>query len=224
MANGSKQMGRATAFCDGGSRGNPGPAGYGVLVEGEDGTPLAELSDFLGVRTNNVAEYQGLLAALGWALEHGADALRVVSDSELMVKQMKGQYSVKSPDLKPLYEEARRRAAKLEQFEMQHVLRGKNKEADRLANEAMDRGMERGGAAGAAVSRPSSSAAPAKTTATSMKPMPRMADTPAQQRPLLVPDELPREVTGFVKNGVVHLVEGELPEGTFVRVLPTRQY
>ena len=214
-----------TAFCDGGSRGNPGPAGYGVFVEGEGGTPLAELSDFLGVRTNNVAEYQGLLAALGWAIEHGAAALRVVSDSELMVKQMKGQYSVKSPDLKPLYEEAKRRAAKLEQFEMQHVLRGKNKEADRLANEAMDRGMGKGGAAPMAISRPSSSAAPAKTTATVVRPAPRTATALAlaQQPPLIASGDLPREVTGFVKNGVVHLVEGELPEGTFVRVLPARR-
>ena len=122
----------------------PVPRVTAWFVQGEDGAPLAELSDFLGVRTNNVAEYQGLLAALAWAVEHGVDALRVVSDSELMVKQIKGQYSVKSPDLKPLYEEAKRRAAKLDRFEMQHVLRGKNKEADRLANEAMDRGMGRG--------------------------------------------------------------------------------
>ncbi len=201
MANGEKQAGRVTAFCDGGSRGNPGPAGYGVFVEGENGAPLAELSDFLGVRTNNVAEYQGLLAALGWAIEHGAGALRVVSDSELMVKQMKGQYSVKSPDLKPLYEEAKRRVAKLDRFEMQHVLRGKNKEADRLANEAMDRGMGKGPAGHPGAAKPLFVSA-AKAAA---------------------PAELPKEVTGFVKNGVVHLVEGELPEGTFVRILPGRR-
>ncbi len=212
-----KGGGRVTAFCDGGSRGNPGPAGYGVLIQGEDGAALAELSEFLGIRTNNVAEYSGLLAALGWAVAHGARELRVVSDSELMVKQMRGQYSVKSPDLKPLYEEAQRRAAKLARFEMQHVLRGKNKEADRLANEAMDRGTGRGPAGrpsapqSAAASVPATSGAPQRTGAGRVR---------AQSAAAAV--DLPREVTGFVKNGVVHLVEGELPEGTFVRVLPSK--
>lgn len=214
-----------TAFCDGGSRGNPGPAGYGVFVQGEDGSPLAELSDFLGMKTNNVAEYQGLLAALGWAVDQGVEALRVVSDSELMVKQMKGQYSVKSPDLKPLYEEAKRRAAKLDRFEMQHVLRGKNKEADRLANEAMDRGMGRG-AGSAGTSRPV--AAATRPTAASATPA-RVSQPTQRAAPVGLPvsgaasAELPKEVTGFVKNGVVHLVEGELPEGTFVRILPARR-
>jgi ribonuclease HI len=208
-----KIMGRVTAYCDGGSRGNPGPAGYGVFVQAEDGSPLAELSEFLGVRTNNVAEYQGLLAALHWAVENGAEGLRVVSDSELMVKQIKGQYSVKSPDLKPLYEEAKRRIARLDRFEMQHVLRGKNKEADRLANEAMDRGMGRGPdkLKDPAVDRLAPRPAPAAP-----RPKPAAAAAPMVAG-------LPAEVTGFVKNGVVHLVEGELPEGTFVRILPARR-
>ena len=83
--------GRVTAFCDGGSRGNPGPAGFGVFIQAENGTALAELSEFIGTRTNNVAEYSGLLAALDWAVTNGARELRVVSDSELMVKQIKGQ-------------------------------------------------------------------------------------------------------------------------------------
>jgi probable phosphoglycerate mutase len=184
-----------------------------VSVEGEHGEKIAELSEFLGVKTNNVAEYSGLLAALGFALEHGHTHLRVVSDSELMVKQMKGQYRVNSPDLKPLYEEAKRRAGQLKKFEMQHVLRGKNKDADRLANEAMDRGTGRGQAGRSGVSR--LDAAPASTPrpaapAIEKKPAPR--PTPSR--------EFPKEVTGFVKNGVVHLVEGELPEGTFVRILP----
>src|SRR5579871_1596465 len=87
-----------TAYTDGGSRGNPGPAGYGVQILGPDGKQQAELSDFLGIKTNNYAEYQGLLAALRWATENGTRRLRVVSDSELMVKQMKGQYKVASPD------------------------------------------------------------------------------------------------------------------------------
>ncbi len=129
-----------TAYCDGGSRGNPGPSGYGVSIEDAAGHPIADLNEFLGVKTNNFAEYSGLLAALEYALSHGHPRLRVVADSELMVKQMKGQYRVNSPDLRPLWEEAKRRAARLDRFEIQHVLRGKNKRADALANQAMDRG------------------------------------------------------------------------------------
>ena len=130
-----------TAHCDGGSRGNPGPSGYGAVIEDAHGHALAELSEFLGVQTNNYAEYSGLIAVLKWANETGTKSLRVVSDSELMVKQMKGQYKVKSPILRPLWEEAKRRSRLLERFEMRHTLRGGNKQADRLANEAMDKGM-----------------------------------------------------------------------------------
>ena len=129
------------AHCDGGARGNPGPSGFGAVVTGPDGAKLAELSEFLGIQTNNVAEYSGLLAVLDWALKHGHPRLKVVSDSELMVKQIQGKYQVKSPGLKPLFDEAKRRIAKLEKFEIIHALRHKNKDADRLANEAMDRGM-----------------------------------------------------------------------------------
>ena len=131
------------AHCDGGARGNPGPAGYGALIVDEQGAVLAELSEFLGFRTNNFAEYSGLLGCLQWALDHGHKKLRVVSDSELMVKQIQGKYKVNSPDLKPLWEEARRRIAQLDGFQITHALRHKNKDADRLANEAMDRGMKR---------------------------------------------------------------------------------
>jgi probable phosphoglycerate mutase len=134
-----------TAFCDGGARGNPGPSGFGVYIQDERGAKVAELSEFLGIRTNNFAEYSGLLAALEFALRYEHPRLKVVSDSELMVKQIKGQYKVKSPDLRPLYEEAKRRIAGLESFQIQHVLRNKNKEADRLANEAMDKGMRKVG-------------------------------------------------------------------------------
>jgi probable phosphoglycerate mutase len=130
-----------TAHCDGGSRGNPGPSGYGAVIEDAKGHVLAELSEFLGVQTNNYAEYSGLVAVLKWANENSTKRLRVVSDSELMVKQMKGQYKVKSPGLRPLWEEAKRRSKRLERFEMRHTLRSGNKQADRLANEAMDKGM-----------------------------------------------------------------------------------
>jgi len=132
-----------TAYCDGGARGNPGPSGYGAVVQDASGAKVAELSEFLGVQTNNFAEYSGLLAVLDYALQNGHRRLRVVSDSELMVKQIQGKYQVKSPGLRPLYERARKKIAGLERFEITHALRHKNKDADRLANLAMDRGMGR---------------------------------------------------------------------------------
>ncbi|MGB9415480.1 MAG: ribonuclease HI family protein [Acidobacteriaceae bacterium] len=199
--------GEIVAYCDGGSRGNPGPSGYGVSIEDAAGRPIAGLSEFLGVKTNNFAEYSGLLAALEYALSHAHPRLRVVADSELMVKQMKGQYQVKSPDLRPLWEEAKRRAARLERFEIQHVLRSKNKRADALANEAMDRGT---GKTVREVARESDgSAAPSA-------PLPRIAASVV--RPAKPAEK--RVLKGFVKNGVVHLLEGELPENCFVRVTP----
>jgi len=126
------------AYVDGASRGNPGDAAYGVRVSSTEGVELAAFGDFLGTRTNNYAEYSGLLAALAWALEHEVHELEVVSDSELMVKQMNGKYRVKSPKLRPLFEEARARARKLERFRIRHVLRHENVDADRLANAAID--------------------------------------------------------------------------------------
>ena len=102
---------------------------------------MARLSEFLGRQTNNYAEYKGLLAVLAWALANGVRRLRVVSDSELMVRQMKGVYKVKNPGLRPLWEEAQRLTRQLDAFEMRHTLRGGNKEADKLANAAMDKGQ-----------------------------------------------------------------------------------
>jgi ribonuclease HI len=127
----------ATAHVDGGSRGNPGPAGYGVRIDREDGT-VVELKESLGVATNNVAEYNGLLAALRWAAANGVTALHVKADSELLVKQMKGEYRVKNPGLQPLYEQARALARQIGRVTFEHVRREYNKDADRLANEAMD--------------------------------------------------------------------------------------
>jgi ribonuclease HI len=183
-----KASGWAVAFTDGGSRGNPGPSGYGVVVQEENGAVLAELSEFLGMRTNNVAEYSGMLAALEYALNNGLKRLRVVSDSELMVKQMRGQYRVQSPDLRPLYEEAKRRAAKLEAFQIEHVLRGKNKKADELANQAMDRGMRR-----------PSDVRKAEPTVPPVRPL-----------------------RGIMKGGKISLLEGSIPEGTIVVVMPEK--
>src|SRR5215475_15262441 len=140
---GNDPSGWYAAHCDGGSRGNPGPAGYGAVIEDPQGQVVARLSEYLGKQTNNFAEYSGLLAVLRWSLENGVRQLKVVSDSELMVKQMKGAYKVASPGLKPLWEEAKRLAGRLERFQMSHTLRGGNKLADQLANDAMDRGMGR---------------------------------------------------------------------------------
>ncbi len=193
-----------SAHCDGGARGNPGPSGYGALIQSEDGTVIAQLSEFLGIRTNNYAEYSGLLGCLQYALDHNHPRLRVVSDSELMVKQIQGKYQVKSPDLKPLYDEAKRRIAKLDRFEISHALRHKNKDADRLANEAMDRGMK----------RPQTSSQPAPPL--KAIPYPNRADAPPQ----LTPTKADAMLRGFTKDGVVHILgNATLPDGIFVKII-----
>jgi len=128
------------AHVDGGARGNPGPAGYGIVLEDEAGNEVAELSEFLGVRTNNFAEYAGLIAAIAYAVSHQAPGLMVVSDSELMVKQMKGQYKVKAPELQTLHKRANEMVRQLGWFDIKHVRREQNREADKLANQAMDAG------------------------------------------------------------------------------------
>jgi ribonuclease HI len=131
------------AHSDGGARGNPGPAGYGVVINNESGKKIATLSQYLGHQTNNFAEYQGLIAALEYALEHGPKALKLISDSELLVRQIKGIYKVKNPVLQDLHARAKELIAQLDWFSIGHALREHNQEADRLANEAMDRGMGR---------------------------------------------------------------------------------
>jgi ribonuclease HI len=131
------------AFTDGGARGNPGPSGYGVVVQDEGGRKVAALSEYLGHQTNNVAEYQGLIAALEYAVAKGHKALKVISDSELLVRQIKGVYKVNNAALQLLHRRAKELIAQLEWFSIGHVLRGHNEEADRLANAAMDKGMGR---------------------------------------------------------------------------------
>ena len=126
------------AYIDGGARGNPGPAGYGVRVEQGDGTLVEEFSGFIGVATNNVAEYRGLLAALEWARQHGHTQLHVRSDSLLLVQQMRGRFKVKNPGLQPLHAKARLLAHELGRVTFEHVGRALNANADRLANGAMD--------------------------------------------------------------------------------------
>ncbi len=129
---------------DGGSRGNPGPAGYGAMVRDPAGATIAELSEFIGIATNNVAEYRGLLAALEYAKAHQARGVKVYCDSELVVRQMQGVYKVKSPDLKPIFDQVKRLASGFPRFSIHHVPRERNADADRLANLAMDRARSGG--------------------------------------------------------------------------------
>jgi probable phosphoglycerate mutase len=200
-----------TAHCDGGSRGNPGPSGYGAVVEDGNGRVVAELSEFLGIQTNNFAEYSGLLGVLKWGAQNRVQRLRVVSDSELMVKQMQGKYKVASPILRPLYDEARKLARGFERFEMTHTLRGGNKTADRLANEAMDKGM--GKTANQPVARPTGQG-PAHQQAAN--PYGKLSTT----APATPPAKPTRQVfEGYVKGGVVHFLEGDLPDGIFVKII-----
>lgn len=126
------------ANIDGGSRGNPGPAAYGVLIRDARGEVVAQLKKYIGRMTNNVAEYYGLIAAMDYAQSHGIRALRVESDSELLVKQMRGQYKVKSADLQPLFERAKKMSQAFDVFRIEHVYREQNREADALANDALD--------------------------------------------------------------------------------------
>jgi ribonuclease HI len=130
-----------TAYIDGGARGNPGPAGYGVYIQLPGGA-VEELHGGLGIATNNVAEYNGLLAALKWAIDHGHRRLHIRADSELLVKQMRGEYKVKNPGLQPLAARARAMASQLERVTFEHVRREHNKDADRLSNVGMDEAEE----------------------------------------------------------------------------------
>jgi len=147
-----KPLAAYQANVDGGSRGNPGPAAYGVVIRDPKGEVVARLKKYIGQNTNNVAEYFGLIAALDYAQTHGIRALRVESDSELMVKQMRGVYKVKSGDLQPLHERARKMAQTFESFRIDHVYREQNREADALVNQALDETSR--GASNAPVAKP----------------------------------------------------------------------
>src|SRR5262245_30489555 len=126
------------AYIDGGSRGNPGPAGYGVRIEDADGNVVEELCASIGTATNNVAAYNGLLAALPWEQSRGHRTLLVRSDSELLIRQMRGEYKVKNANLQLLHQEARRLSGHFDRISFEHVRRAQNAHADRLANVAMD--------------------------------------------------------------------------------------
>jgi ribonuclease HI/predicted DNA-binding antitoxin AbrB/MazE fold protein len=127
-----------TANIDGAARGNPGPASYGVMIRNPDGSVAAQLKKYVGRSTNNVAEYYALIAALDYAAAHGIRALRIESDSELLVQQMRGRYKVRSADLRPLFERAKKLAQGLAHFAIEHVPRERNRDADALANQALD--------------------------------------------------------------------------------------
>jgi ribonuclease HI len=177
------------AHSDGGARGNPGPSGYGVVIQDEAGRKIAALSQYLGHQTNNFAEYQGLIAALEYAIEHGHKALKLISDSELLVRQIKGIYKVKNSTLQELHGRAKELIALLEWFSIDHALREHNREADELANQAMDKGTGRAGSTVRVVA----------------------GDVPART------PSAPQEFEGVVEGGVVKL-NGRLPEGTRVQV------
>lgn len=179
------------AYSDGGARGNPGPAGYGVVIQDETGKKVAALSEYIGHQTNNVAEYQGLIAALEYAVDHNHKALKVISDSELLVRQIKGVYKVKNSTLQELHGRAKDLIAQLDWFSIGHVLRGHNQEADDLANAAMDKGMGRT----AGVTRVPS---PASSSAISAA---------ARQ-----------DFHGVVRGGKIELLDAQLSEGTQVQV------
>jgi ribonuclease HI len=137
----STSSGGAFAFVaniDGGARGNPGPAAYGVVIRNAKGEIVEELGEYIGIQTNNVAEYSGLLAALEYAERQKIGSLKILSDSELLVRQMRGQYKVKNPALRGLFERAERMVRKLQKFSIDHVMRESNKDADRLVNQVLD--------------------------------------------------------------------------------------
>jgi ribonuclease HI len=180
------------AHIDGGARGNPGPAGYGVVIEDQSGRKVAARSEYLGHQTNNFAEYQGLIAALEYAQAHGPKALKVISDSELLVRQIRGIYKVKNAGLKILHARAKELISRLDWFSIDHALREHNREADELANQAMDKGTGRSSERAARALSPPDSAMRVSQNA--------------------------QEFEGIVRGGVVELLHGDLPDGTRVQV------
>lgn len=184
------------ANIDGGSRGNPGPAAYAVVLRDPNGKIILELAKQFGRDTNNVAEYYGLLAALDYASTHGITALRIRSDSELLVRQMQGTYKVKSEDLKPLYERASKLSRQFKYFAIEHVRRELNREADALANAAMDQAAS--GRGEIRREAPATGPLPAENTPTKIEAAPKF----------------PRRIKARFERGVLVPAEPlDLPEG-----------
>jgi len=195
------------ANIDGGSRGNPGPAAYGVIIRDGRGEIVAKLKKYIGRMTNNVAEYYGLIAAMDYAQAHSIRGLRIESDSELLVKQMRGQYKVKSEDLRPLFERAQKMSKTFDSFRIEHVYREQNREADALANEALDE--TEGGKPKLPAPAKSASSAKSETSAKS--------ESGAKSESSSKPE--PRKIQARFRGGVLYLLEDvELPDGMVVDV------
>ena len=178
------------ANIDGGSRGNPGPAAYGVVIRDGRGEIVAKLKKYIGRMTNNVAEYYGLIAAMDYAQSHSIRVLHIESDSELLVKQMRGQYKVKSEDLRPLFERAKKMSQAFDSFRIEHVYREQNREADALANKALD-----------------------ETEGGAPSPPPEKKTEPSDSQ------LEPRRIQARFRGGVLYLLEDvELPDGMVVDV------
>jgi ribonuclease HI len=201
------------ANVDGASRGNPGPASYAVILRGPDGATRFEAGKYIGRATNNVAEYYGLITALDYAAAQGIDRLLVRSDSELLVRQMQGRYKVKSPDLRPLYERARKLARGFAYFAMEHVPREQNRKADELANVALDRTGSRAG-----VSAASDAMLGAKPDAKSDLEIERGAKASARRRSAQFPGG-ERTMRARYSDGALHPLEPlDLAEGETVEI------
>jgi len=195
------------ANIDGGSRGNPGPAAYGVIIRDGRGEIVAKLKKYIGRMTNNVAEYYGLIAAMDYAQSHSIRALRIESDSELLVKQMRGQYKVKSEDLRPLFERAQKMSKTFDSFRIEHVYREQNREADALANEALDE------TEGGKPKLP----APAKSASSAKSETSSKSESGAKSESSSKPE--PRKIQARFRGGVLYLLEDvELPDGMVVDV------
>jgi ribonuclease HI len=194
------------ANIDGASRGNPGPASYAVVIRDPNGKTILELAKNIGRETNNVAEYYALLAALDYATSHNISALRIRSDSELLVRQMQGRYKVKSADLKPLHERASKMAKQLGYFAIEHVRRELNRDADALANVALDQaGVPKFAATGSTISESRASSLPAQTSA------PPIAG--------VNPKVEPRRIRARFANGVLVPIEPlDLPDGAEITI------
>ena len=178
------------ANIDGGSRGNPGPAAYGAVIRDARGEVVAKLKKYIGRSTNNVAEYYGLIAAMDYAQSKSIRTLRIESDSELLVKQMRGLYKVKSADLQPLFERAKKMSQGFESFKIEHVYREQNREADALVNESLDEAEGK----------------------------PRPASLSAA-KPDSAEKSGPRRIQARFRSGVLYLLEDVgLPDGTVVEV------
>jgi len=217
------------ANIDGGSRGNPGPASYGVVIRDARGVIVAKLKKYIGRATNNVAEYYGLIAALDYAQAHAIRALHIESDSELLVKQMRGQYKVKSEELRPLFERAKKMSATFDSFGINHVYREQNKDADALANEALDEtsgsptatGADRPGVAmpgvtpgGTMPAKPTAAGASTaeEKTASATKAAPKAAPKPDTSG-------VPRKVKARFRSGILYPLEDlDLEDGCEVEI------